>query len=129
LKLSLLLLIQNEPQLLGFTEKFWELIGSSVGNFLENVNEAGLGRVPSEEELSLSNSQKTKTEPSGPSKTTYKLLSPIYCSKCSTLGSVVSQLCSLGIHRVWIVDELKCPVGVVSLYDILKVLYLNLDGK
>jgi len=46
-------------------------------------------------------------------------LTPIVCSKDDTLLSVLDKVVNFSIHRVWIVDEEKKPIGVVSLTDIL----------
>jgi len=51
-----------------------------------------------------------------------KNLGPIYCSSDSTLEYVLKKLNQEGVHRIFVVDENKHPVRVLSLKDILKAL-------
>lgn len=43
-------------------------------------------------------------------------------SVCSTLGDVITRLAALRIHRLFIVDEHKKPIGVLSLRDVIAVI-------
>jgi len=43
------------------------------------------------------------------------------CTQSSTLGEVITRLAALRIHRLFLVDDNKVPIGVVSLGDVLQV--------
>jgi CBS domain-containing protein len=45
----------------------------------------------------------------------------ITCKKDSTLESVLSKLANNKVHRLWMVDDQNCPIGVVTLTDIMKL--------
>jgi CBS-domain-containing membrane protein len=51
----------------------------------------------------------------------FKLHEPsaITCKPSDTIETVLRQLCANYVHRVYVVDEQKHPVGVVSLRDII----------
>jgi 5'-AMP-activated protein kinase regulatory gamma subunit len=44
------------------------------------------------------------------------------CSPHTTLHEVITSLITCGIHRLYIVNELKKPVGIVSTTDLMKLL-------
>jgi CBS domain-containing protein len=50
----------------------------------------------------------------------------ITCKKDSTLESVLSKLANNKVHRLWIVNDQNCPIGVVTLTDIMR-LFSNRD--
>lgn len=50
----------------------------------------------------------------------------ITCKKDSTLESVLSKLANNRVHRLWTVNDQNCPIGVVTLTDIMK-LFSNRD--
>jgi len=45
----------------------------------------------------------------------------ITCKKDSTLESVLSKLANNRVHRLWMVDDQNCPIGVVTLTDIMRL--------
>lgn len=45
----------------------------------------------------------------------------VTCKKSSTLESVLSKLANNNVHRLWMVDDNNCPIGVVSLTDVMKL--------
>jgi len=49
------------------------------------------------------------------------------CKPNWTLKSVVEKLAETGVHRLWIIDDNKKPIGVVSLTDCIKGLLLALN--
>jgi len=44
---------------------------------------------------------------------------PVFCYPHNTLGAVISHVEETGVHRVYVVDQHKKPVGVVTLTDIM----------
>jgi len=44
---------------------------------------------------------------------------PIFVTKTNTLEEVLRQIVSNGVHRVFVVDDNKKPMDVISLRDIL----------
>lgn len=47
----------------------------------------------------------------------------ITCSKNDYLGDIIEKFHESRVHRVWIVDNSNRPIGVISLQDILKIIY------
>lgn len=45
----------------------------------------------------------------------------VTCKKSSTLESVLSKLANNNVHRLWMVDDQNCPIGVVTLTDVMKL--------
>jgi 5'-AMP-activated protein kinase regulatory gamma subunit len=45
----------------------------------------------------------------------------VTCKTGSTLESVLSKLANNNVHRLWMVDDQNCPVGVVTLTDVMKL--------
>ena len=45
---------------------------------------------------------------------------PIFCHSNDTFGYVIKTLEHYRVHRLYIVDDEKKPIGVVSLHDILQ---------
>lgn len=54
---------------------------------------------------------------------------PVTLSMSNTVADVVHKLVSSGVHRVYIVDEAKHPVRVVSQTDVLELLYAVVSGN
>jgi len=48
----------------------------------------------------------------------------IYCKQESTLEEVIQRLSFMKIHRIYVIDEHHKPINVISLGDILNVLFL-----
>ncbi|KAJ1955404.1 hypothetical protein IWQ62_005540 [Dispira parvispora] len=48
--------------------------------------------------------------------------SPVVTTRDGTLGYVIEQVCNHKIHRVWVVDDERRPVAVVTLTDIIGLL-------
>jgi len=46
----------------------------------------------------------------------------IYCHPETTLEEVIKKLTILRIHRIFIVDDKRLPVGIISLGDVIKLL-------
>lgn len=44
------------------------------------------------------------------------------CTMSTTLNFVLLNLMGLRVHRLWVVDENQCPIGVISLTDVMKVI-------
>lgn len=53
--------------------------------------------------------------------TTGKRIQLIACSPTEKVSSVLRKLANRGIHRVWILDKMGKPIGVVRQHDILEV--------
>eukprot|EP01114_Cavostelium_apophysatum_P019401 TRINITY_DN6248_c0_g1_i3.p1 TRINITY_DN6248_c0_g1~~TRINITY_DN6248_c0_g1_i3.p1 ORF type:complete len:325 (+),score=61.63 TRINITY_DN6248_c0_g1_i3:111-1085(+) len=53
----------------------------------------------------------------------------VHCYPKSTVTEVVMRLTSLKIHRIFIVDELHRPIGIISLGDVLKLLLRSKDEE
>lgn len=49
-------------------------------------------------------------------------LSPLTCTPTSTVGDVIHRLAEHNVRRVWIVNDRKTPVGLVTTSDIMDVL-------
>jgi len=49
-------------------------------------------------------------------------VNPVCVQSNATLGDVIRTLNFYGIHRVFVVNSQKEPIGVVSLYDVLTCL-------
>lgn len=47
---------------------------------------------------------------------------PVSCSPGSTLETVTLQMAMFGVHRVYVVDEKRHPVGVITAFDVLRKL-------
>lgn len=45
----------------------------------------------------------------------------VTCKKGSTIESVLSKLANNKVHRLWMVDDQNCPIGVVTLTDVMKL--------
>ena len=57
---------------------------------------------------------------------------PVTCTPTATLQGCVQMCAESKVHRVWVVDEKRCPLGVVSLTDILRVMVApeeEIEGK
>lgn len=54
-----------------------------------------------------------------------KPLSPITCEPEDDLKDVIKKMLEYGIHRVWITDKQKRPLGVNTLTDILRQLMIG----
>jgi len=48
--------------------------------------------------------------------------SPVVVAPTASLGTVVQTLVEKKVHRVWVVDENRHPVGIVSITDIMREL-------
>jgi len=46
----------------------------------------------------------------------------IYCKQESTVEEVIQRLSFMKIHRIYVIDEHRRPINVISLGDILNVL-------
>jgi len=53
----------------------------------------------------------------------HKALHPVTCTKDTTFEELVMKLASTKIHRIWVVNDMKFPVGVVSYGDVFKVFF------
>jgi len=53
----------------------------------------------------------------------------ITCSSDEHLGSVIKLLTSKTVHRVWVVDDKKKPIGLVTLSDVIKTLHTIISPK
>lgn len=45
----------------------------------------------------------------------------VTCKTGSTLESVLSKLANNNVHRLWMVDDQNCPIGVITLTDVMKL--------
>jgi len=50
------------------------------------------------------------------------MLPAIYCHENSTLQEVIHKLAKMKIHRLYVIDDHKMPIGVISLGDVLGAL-------
>jgi len=78
---------------IGYDDKLFQRLYMPVGEFLELALE--------------SNPKKPKT--------------PIVISPQDTLAQVLDVLAKTGLHRLYIVDEARKPIGIVSLTDIIRL--------
>ena len=46
---------------------------------------------------------------------------PIAVEKTATTASVIKKFASAGVHRIYVVDAMRKPVGIVSLVDIIEL--------
>lgn len=46
----------------------------------------------------------------------------VSCTPQTTLQHILLRLMALRVHRLWIVDENQCPIGIVSLTDVMKAI-------
>jgi len=53
----------------------------------------------------------------------------MYVHDNATFGDVIHKLAKLKIHRLYLVDNEKHPIGVISLGDALKVLLLDIETR
>jgi len=53
----------------------------------------------------------------------------MYVHDNATFGEVVHKLAKLKIHRLYIVDNQKHPIGVISLGDALKALLKDIETR
>jgi CBS domain-containing protein len=53
----------------------------------------------------------------------------VVCTKDDTFLTVLQKICANRVHRVWIVDSSKRPVGVVSLRDVLWYIFVRATEK
>jgi CBS domain-containing protein len=47
----------------------------------------------------------------------------ITCTKKDTLADIIKSICNFRIHRIYEVDEAGKPIAVISIYDILALIY------
>jgi len=89
-----------------FEHRFWDLLGSPVLKYLEQVTDKPESNIRSHLFSWLKESGKP----------------PIVVSvkENDTLGTVIKFLTFYNIHRLFITDNNGKPIGVVSLYDVLK---------
>lgn len=52
-----------------------------------------------------------------------KFREPVVAKKGTTMETIVRNILTSGVHRVWLVDDGNKPIGVVSLSDIISRLY------
>jgi CBS domain-containing protein len=55
----------------------------------------------------------------------YKKIPPITVTPDTTFETVVLKIAATGVHRLWIMDKDKKPVGLVSLTDVMNLLDLR----
>jgi CBS domain-containing protein len=52
----------------------------------------------------------------------YPFSTPIICTGDTPIETVLLKLHSHGLHRLWIVDEMARPLGVITLTDVMRLL-------
>jgi len=55
-------------------------------------------------------------------------LSPITVSESSTFSEVLGKMAANKVHRLFVIDSSKHPVGVVTMTDVMRWLYMLLDN-
>jgi len=91
---------------LGYDIRYFEMLKTSVSQYLESVRYAMRGQVGEEEAEDI-----IQREP------------VIACKVNTTLGQVVKMVSFYDIHRIFVTDESNTPQGIIALRDILHSLY------
>ena len=62
--------------------------------------------------------------------TEHRLLRPLVAVRgADTLATVLELIADVGVHRVYIVDDARHPIGIITITDILKVLDAPLGDR
>jgi CBS domain-containing protein len=98
----------SDLKIIGYDVKFWNLLGLSVKDYLNEINKSGHPEYRSHLFL-------WAREPNGP---------PIVikCKKTDTLKFATKLLNFYRVHRVYIVDDDNRPVGILTLREVLQTL-------
>jgi len=89
-------LSNSDIKLLGYRVDYFEMLGRSVSNYLKALRLYDVSRtIPPNRD-------------------------PVVCKETNTLHELINTVCYYRIHRIYIVDDERKPIGVVSLLDILK---------
>jgi len=46
---------------------------------------------------------------------------PVAVEKTATTASVIKKFSSAGVHRIYVVDDARKPIGIVSLVDVIEL--------
>jgi len=98
------------------------IVDSSDGSIISSVSAKDV-RVILDAKLSFDIFTKPITEFVAAARDKKKTAFPyISCTQASTLQDIITRLAALRIHRIFVVDDGKVPVGVISLSDVLKMI-------
>ncbi|EAL63883.1 hypothetical protein DDB_G0287037 [Dictyostelium discoideum AX4] len=60
----------------------------------------------------------------------YKAVNPsISCHMNDSLANIITRMVAANIHRVYIIDEERKPIGVISIHDILNIILENINNN
>lgn len=93
-------------KLCGFENKFWELLGLPVMQYLEQVNHQREARIRSHVFAWVH--EKNRPTP------------VLALRPTDTLATAIRYLTFYRVHRIYVTDDNKKPIGVIALHDVLQ---------
>lgn len=97
----------TDIKLVGYTMEYWDSLGLTVYQYLSTLVRKKDNRIQSKA-LTMA--------------TDHGIPTVVCCRESDTLAWVIKTFQFYKVHRIFVVDASKKPIGVISLYDVLKLL-------
>jgi len=95
----------SDFKLCGYDSRFWDLLGKSVNEYMKEVLAKPEVNIRTRVLYSL---------------TTKEVMPAVKCYEDDSLQVVVKLFSFYGVHRLFVVDSQRKPIGVITLSDLLK---------